>query len=212
MVAHNQKNKQQKQQQQNGSLMLAKHMLVAASMLLAAPAAAAVYVVDSAANSYGGGVGLATFGVTAGQTIKVSSSTDDLWSLGALPRWSDGNGLVANRFASATDDSGQPIGTKIGQNFGLYTSGPYSFAYGALVGEIGGVYKKLGANSLTTAWGTGTLKLYNWDSNSGDNSGSIRFHVAVVPEPATWALLVAGFGFVGVGMRRRRGGTAIAAS
>jgi hypothetical protein len=26
----------------------------------------------------------------------------------------------------------------------------------------------------------------------------------VVPEPATWALFVAGFGFVGIGMRRRR--------
>lgn len=185
--------------------MLAKQLLVAASMLLAAPAAAAVYVVDSAANSYGGGVGLATFSVAAGQTLRVSSSTDDLWSLGALPRWSDGNGLVADRFATASDDSGQPVGTRIGRNFGLYTVGGNSFAYGALVGEIGGVFKLLGANGLTTAWGTGTLNLYNWDSNRGDNSGAISFHVAVIPEPATWALFVAGFGLVGAGMRRRRG-------
>ena len=27
---------------------------------------------------------------------------------------------------------------------------------------------------------------------------------AAVPEPVTWALLIAGFGMVGVGMRRRR--------
>ncbi len=30
----------------------------------------------------------------------------------------------------------------------------------------------------------------------------------VVPEPGTWAMLIAGFGFVGVAMRRRRALTA----
>lgn len=185
--------------------MSAKTLLLAAAALLAAPASAAVFLVDSAANSSTGGVGLPTITVTAGETIKVSSSTDDLWSLGALPRWSDGNGLVSDRFATAADDSGQPVGTRIGRDYGTYTVGPYSFAYGALVGEIGGVYKLLGANSLTTAWGSGTLNLYNWDSNRGDNAGSILFQIAVVPEPATWALLIAGFGLVGIGMRRRRG-------
>jgi hypothetical protein len=179
-------------------------VLFAGTMLFSNPASAAVFVVDSAANSSGGGTGLATFAVTSGQKIKVASSTDDLWSLGALPRFTDANGLTADRFATASDDSGQAVGTKIGRDFGLYASGPYSFAYGSLVGEIGGVYKLLGANSTTSAWGTGTLNLYNWDSNLGDNSGSIRFDVSVVPEPATWAMLIAGFTLVGSGLRRRR--------
>lgn len=178
--------------------------LISASFLYTNSAQAAVFVVDSAANSSSGGTGLATFTVAAGQRIRFNSSTNDLWSLGALPRFSDGNGLVADRFATALDDSGQPVGTKIGQNFNLWTQNGLSAPYGILVGEIGGVYRALGANGIETAWGSGTLNLYNWDSNSGDNSGAISFTVSIVPEPATWALLIAGFTLVGTGLRARR--------
>ena len=34
---------------------------------------------------------------------------------------------------------------------------------------------------------------------------------AVVPEPATWAMMMAGFGIVGAGLRRRRTLTTVAA-
>jgi hypothetical protein len=178
--------------------------LISSAVLYADPAEAAVFVVDSAANSSSGGTGLSTFAVAAGQRIRVNSSTNDLWSLGALPRFSDGNGLVGDRFATAIDDSGQAVGTLIGRSFGLYSQNGLDAAYGSLVGEIGGVYRVLGANGVTTAWGSGTLKLYNWDSNSGDNQGSISFVVSIVPEPATWALLMLGFGLVGAGLRTRR--------
>jgi len=190
--------------------MVVKSLLLAGTVLIASQASAAVFVVDSAANSSTGGVGLETFAVAAGQTLRVSSSTNDLWSLGALPRFTDGNGLTGNRFATALDDSGQSVGTLIGRNFGLYTQAGYSAPYGALVGEIGGVFKLLGANGLHTAWGTGTLKLYNWDSNRNDNTGAISFKVAVVPEPGTWALLIAGFGLVGATLRQRRASTTAA--
>lgn len=168
------------------------------------PAEAAVFVVDSAANSSTGGIGLATFQVAAGQRIRFSSSTNDLWSLGALPRFSDGNGLVADRFATALDDSGQPVGTRIGRFFPLWTQNGLSAPYGILVGEIGGVYRTLGANGIETAWGTGTLNLFNWDSNRTDNAGAISFNISIVPEPATWGLLIAGFTLVGMGLRARR--------
>jgi len=184
--------------------MVVKSLLLAGTLLIASQASATVFVVDSAANSSTGGTGLVTFAVAAGQTIRVASSTNDLWTLGALPRFSDANGLVGNRLATALDDSGQSVGTLIGQSFGLYTQAGYTAPYGALVGEIGGVYKLLGANGLHTAWGTGTLKLYNWDSNRNDNAGSISVKVAVVPEPATWAMLIAGFGLVGASLRQRR--------
>jgi hypothetical protein len=178
--------------------------LVSGAAFYANPAQAAVFVVDSAANSSSGGTGLATLAVATGQRIRFTSSTNDLWSLGALPRFSDGNGLVGDRFATALDDSGQPVGTKIGQSFNLWTQNGLSAPYGILVGEIGGVYRTLGANGIETAWGTGTLNLYNWDSNRSDNAGSISFTVSIVPEPATWALLFAGFTLVGAGLRVRR--------
>jgi hypothetical protein len=51
-----------------------------------------------------------------------------------------------------------------------------------------------------------------FDTNSADNIGPIVDNVlvtqrvqGVIPEPATWAMLITGFGLVGSAMRRRRG-------
>ena len=42
-------------------------------------------------------------------------------------------------------------------------------------------------------------------------SGTLSFGTAAVPEPATWALMLLGFGALGVSMRRRRQGVLSAA-
>ena len=42
------------------------------------------------------------------------------------------------------------------------------------------------------------------DGNFGDNSGSFRITVSDAPEPASWALMLGGFGLVGGAMRSRR--------
>jgi PEP-CTERM motif len=57
----------------------------------------------------------------------------------------------------------------------------------------------LAYNGLTTAAG------YVFDSDLVANTAVYRisFTSAVVPEPATWAMLIAGFGLVGVAARRR---------
>ena len=185
--------------------------LAAFATVLAASstAHAAVFVVDALANSSSGGVGLASITLTNGEFFVVSSSTDDLWSAGALPRYSDANGLTGDRFATASDDSGQPVGTHIGANFGLWTQHSISAPFGSLVGEIGGVFHELDANFAGNAWGAGTLNLYYWDSNNGDNFGTIRFDInpgqrSGTPEPATWGLMIAGFGLAGAALRRRR--------
>ena len=34
------------------------------------------------------------------------------------------------------------------------------------------------------------------------------FHMDLVPEPSTWALMIAGFGLAGAALRRRRAATA----
>lgn len=184
--------------------------LVMTGVLCAAltmPAAAATVVVAAQANSRNGGMPVVAGVLMSGDTLTISSSTDDLWSAGALPRFSDANGLVGDRFATASDDSGQAPGTQIGQSFGLYTFDGFSAPYGALVGRIGGAYQLLGANFNGTAWNTGALELYYWDSNSGDNFGEITFDVgigAAVPEPNIWALAIVGFGAVGSVLRGRR--------
>ncbi len=172
-------------------------------------AQAEVVTVDARANSSTGGVGRLTgFVFTLGQNFRIRSNTNDLWNAGSLPRYSDGSGLIGDRFATAADDSGQPVGTQIGTNFGSYSQDGFSAPFGSLVarfGGVGGTYQLLGANFTGAAAGSGPAELFYWDSNNGDNSGNISFSImAGVPEPTTWAMLILGFGVVGGAMRSRR--------
>lgn len=166
--------------------------VLSVAALAAQSVQAATVVVDAYANSSSGGVAVNAITLTAGQAFTISSSTDDLWSAGDLPRYSDANGLTGNRYATASDDSGQAIGTLIGINFGPYSQAGHSAAYGSLVGEIGGQYLTLGANFSGVAPASGTLHLYYWDSNYGDNTGHITFNVSAVPEPATYLMMMGG--------------------
>ncbi|WP_231735571.1 hypothetical protein [Novosphingobium sp. CCH12-A3] len=133
-------------------------------------------VVQALGNSYTGGQLLPIFDVVQGQTFTVSSSTNDLWSAGPLPRFSDADGLVAFRLSTAQDDSGVQPGTQIGAQFGSLTIGNFTAPFGALVGEVAGQRVLVGANGTITAPATGTLSVGYWDSNSGDNTGSISFN------------------------------------
>lgn len=181
----------------------------ATALSFATPASAVTILVDAKGNSSSGGTAVATgLTVAAGDAISVLQRLGDLWSAGALPRYSDGNGLTGDRFSTPGDDSGQPLFTQIGQDFGLYSQGNLSAAYGSLVGVIGGQYFLLGSNNAPVISPySGALSLVYWDSNEFDNFGDITFDITAaataVPEPATWAMMVAAFGLVGFAMRRR---------
>jgi len=189
--------------------------VLAVGLLTASMSAGAVVVsVDAAANSASGGTPLDTgLTFTAGDTLTISAAVDDLWSAGALPRWSNSDGLVADLFATGSDESGQPEGTRIGADFGTLTLGGFSAPFGALVGEIGGVRFLAGTDFSGAAPGTGTLFLMYWDSNSGDNVGSVSVAInenggvdpdpVPVPEPGTLALLALGLVGLRFGLKRR---------
>ena len=135
----------------------------------------------------------------------MSVATTDLWSAGALPRWSNADGLTGNLFATGSDESGQSAGTQIGANFGLNTQGNLSAAFGTLVGQIGsGDFFAIGTSFSGVATSAGTLNLYYWDSNFADNVGSVTANVtAAIPEPASYALFLAGLGVLAFAVRRR---------
>jgi hypothetical protein len=183
----------------------------AAGLSLASSAGATVFIVDALGNSAdsGAGTGLSTIDLNLGDAFSVTVGLDDLWNAGALPRWSNADGLTGDRFATGTDESGEAAGTLIGMDFGLLNIGGFSAPYGALVGQIGtgpGSYRLIGTNFSGNAWATGTLKLFYWDTFTPDNSGSVAADVlaALVPEPATWAMMILGFGTAGALLRRRR--------
>ena len=177
---------------------------VAAALLLAGTAQAATTVtVDAYTDSYDGGAGAGLntgLLLASGESFSVTVASSDLWSAGDLPRWSNADGLVADTYATGTDESGQAAGTHIGTNFGPYAG----FYYGELVGQIGtGAYFAVGTSFNSTANASGALKLFYWDSNYGDNSGSVAATISTVPEPGSIALMLAGLGIVG-GLARRR--------
>ena len=183
-------------------------MAGALSMAVAVPASAATFLVDAEQHSSdsGSGTGLATGLVfSVGDLLTISSSLDDLWSAGALPRWSDANGLVGDRFATGTDESGEAAGTLIGSDFGLLQIAGFSAPFGSLVGRYAdGTYQLFGASFNGAAAGNGELTLFYWDTFTADNAGAITFDIGgAIPEPATWLMLLLGFGLVGGLLRRR---------
>ncbi len=182
-------------------------MLVGCLLLATENAHALPFTVDAMANSSSGGVGVNTGVVLAlDEAFTVTTSVDDLWSAGPLPRWSNADGLVGNLLATGSDESGQAAGTLIGVNFGLHTQNGLSAAFGTLVGELSGTFFKLGTVFSGMAPAAGTLKLYYWDGNNGDNSGTVLADVqtkgAAVPEPGTYFLLLLGFGMVCLAARK----------
>ncbi len=171
-----------------------------------------IYQVKALENSTSGGVGLAVAPFTVGDAFTVSVNTLDLWNAGSLPRWSNADGLTGPLAATGLDDTngdnpGVASGVNISGNFGSWSQGGLSAPYGTLVGEWGntvGNYFAIGTNYAGVA-ADSVLRLYYFDSNNGDNTGSIQVNVAAVPEPETYGMMLVGLGIMGFMIRRRKG-------
>jgi len=116
---------------------------------------------------------------------------------------------LATGFADTNGDNPSgTAGTLIGELFPNWSQGGLIAPYGALVGAWDTTpnnYFLIGTNFAGVATAsTSNLKLYYFDSNFGDNTGSILVNVNAVPEPETYAMLLAGLGLIGFMSRRRR--------
>lgn len=112
-----------------------------------------------------------------------------------------GGSISGNRGATSgsTDDATTSLGTI------AYTSDFYDFADGDRDFSIALTGITLGLNALPTA-GAPIHSLRNFNASSGGQFSA----VLAVPEPATWAMMLVGFGGIGALLRRRRQQTAFA--
>ena len=109
------------------------------------------------------------------------------------------SGLALNWIDANRTNNGGPHSYTVtinGVSVGTYTSG-----FGGFVAETSAKFGVTAGQSYTVA--------FNGIANGDTTSFIDGVTLATVPEPASWALMLAGFGLVGVAVRRR--GTAVAA-
>ncbi len=176
---------------------------------------ATVYEVKALENATAGGTGVSVAAFTVGNSFTISVNPLDLWNAGALPRWSNANGLTgSDLFATGGPDTNGDIpslvaGTLIGPgSFGNLSQGGLVAPFGTLVGEWGnslGNFFAIGTNYAGVALDS-ALKLYYFDSYAPDNTGSILadVNVTAVPEPETYGMMLVGLGMIGFMARRRK--------
>jgi len=127
---------------------------------------AAQFEVFAKKNSISGGVGMETgLEVTKGQYLLITVDEEDTWSAGGGPRTSNADGL----------------GNPLGHNFGNFNKAGGSFLYGSLVASLDGgkTFFLVGTKWFGTASNDGVLSFYYWDSNQGDNGGSVIANVQI---------------------------------
>ncbi|MDR6788218.1 hypothetical protein J2Y58_001576 [Sphingomonas sp. BE138] len=181
-----------------------KHLLAGlalAGALLSAPASAAVSVGDS---------------VTCGAlnfTCSVSRATVGSGTEFALELDQYGVALLADFSAGLLTirNAGNPVlagGFGLPDDFALYFSNETSTLDFADLGDVDGVFG-LDAGNLSLDRGALTIDLSNVDFLDSSSfqvnlNAPVTPPTGAVPEPATWAMMILGFGVVGAALRRRK--------
>ena len=76
--------------------------------------------------------------------------------------------------------------------------------YNLIIGTTPSGFSAFGLPLTNLAAGDYRLTINGISPNSGSFTGNVRITTGAVPEPATWALMLLGFGAVGFAMRRQR--------
>ena len=123
-----------------------------------------------------------------------------------MPRWFNADSLNAVLLSTGLpdvngDNPNVTADNKIGDVSPSWTQNGLTAPYGTLAGQWRrGDYFTVGTGTAVD----NTLNLFYFDSNTGGNRGSILATVTAVPEPETYAMLLAGLGLVDFIAHRRK--------
>ena len=136
------------------------------------------------------------FNLIAGRTYTLD------FVLGGAQRGSRADGIFARLLSSAGGDLFGVSGTGVFSGFGGLDLGS-NFAFSTVIAGSA----PFASSSLTFRANNNTTLGFQIGTSSGDNVGplldSVTLTQNVIPEPATWAMLITGFGLVGMAARRR---------
>jgi hypothetical protein len=178
--------------------------LAGATALTAASAANAALTIGTA----GGTNGTVTPTITSPSTLEFDTTNGTAGSYSSFFQFN--NDSFTSAVFTATASTNPLDGTTVSllQLFtgGTVTSGVYSGGTLVSGGSISGSSNSLTLNNVSLTPNTDYTFVYSGalGKTPGNISGNAAFAIAAVPEPATWGLMLLGFGGIGMAMRRRR--------
>jgi hypothetical protein len=170
------------------------------SFLYATAVAIAAFGVSSNASAtefFGGAIALSGGPVnyTGGFTATHTTDFVDTWTFGPLPAGLADASVINISFEDATDINFTEA-TLNGLALQITNGAPVATA--------------ITLSQIFSAGGTNTLIIKGLAGSNASYSGTVNYTVSPVPEPATWAMMIGGFGLVGGAMRRRTRNVAVA--
>ena len=187
-----------------------RHALTAIAALgavHAVPATAATTIdLDGTANASLDGSTAVTLALAAGTyTLQFIDGTYTAYSRFSSPTGCDLDGKNCTQgwenSARISIDGGSPLlfgdGNASG-GFGPIDPGDGYYSTAALSFANSGIF----TTNFTLATDS-NVSFFLYDDILSDNQGGVSLQLSAVPEPATWALMILGFGLVGGVMRRR---------
>lgn len=137
-----------------------------------------------------------TFTLAPGEELTAIMVLDGTTSI-AGPDPLNPRSFIGVEAGGAVTDPAAPV---VGDLLGYTHYGP------SLIGTdiLDNIGSGAGAQGFTGSLGAGTYSVWIQEANAGTANYAFNFLVRSVPEPSTWAMMLAGFGLIGWSMRRRR--------
>ena len=173
-------------------------LMGATALAMASAANATITVTSTSFTSYSGPTS------TDGGVTTTIGYEDTGLQKPSFSEWLSFTNTLAGIYSVTLDTSSRSV------NFtsAYLTDGTNNFALTCLAGCSSGSVEFWGLDDTLIAAGNYTLNVFGNNTSTGSLGGTIT--ITAVPEPATWAMMLLGFGAIGWQIRRRRSTLALA--